>query len=46
MTEELAVGHYFRRATLIEEQFGPAAWHLRRIVQLQARADALEHLEI
>ncbi|MOA25943.1 hypothetical protein D3C78_1467010 [compost metagenome] len=31
MTEELAVGHYFRRATLIETQFGSASWHLRRV---------------
>jgi alkylation response protein AidB-like acyl-CoA dehydrogenase len=36
MTEELAIGHYFRRATLIESQFGPAAWHLRRVAQLEA----------
>lgn len=34
MTEELAVGHYVRRATLIEGQFGPPAWHLRRVAQL------------
>ena len=31
MTEELAVGHYVRRATLIETQFGPLSWHLRRV---------------
>ncbi|CAN7772548.1 acyl-CoA dehydrogenase family protein [Variovorax sp. LjRoot84] len=35
MTEELALGHYVRRATLIEGQFGPPAWHLRRVAQLQ-----------
>ncbi|MGJ7555317.1 acyl-CoA dehydrogenase family protein [Variovorax sp. RB3P1] len=35
MTEELAVGHYVRRATLIEGQFGSAAWHLRRVAQLR-----------
>ncbi len=35
MTEELAVGHYVRRATLIEGQFGLPAWHLRRVAQLQ-----------
>lgn len=36
MTEELAVGHYFRRATLIETQFGPPAWHLRRVARWRA----------
>lgn len=35
MTQELAIGHYFRRATLIEGQFGPASWHLRRVARLQ-----------
>jgi alkylation response protein AidB-like acyl-CoA dehydrogenase len=38
MTEELAVGHYVRRATLIEGQFGPPAWHLRRVARLRATA--------
>jgi len=33
MTEELAVGHYFRRATMIEAQFGSEDWHLRRVEQ-------------
>jgi len=37
MTEELAVGHYFRRATMIEAQFGSVDWHLRR-VERQAAA--------
>jgi alkylation response protein AidB-like acyl-CoA dehydrogenase len=36
MTEELAVGHYVRRATLIEGQFGPLSWHLRRVARLRA----------
>lgn len=39
MTEELAVGHYFRRATLIETQFGPASWHLRRVARLAAQRE-------
>jgi alkylation response protein AidB-like acyl-CoA dehydrogenase len=39
MTEELAVGHYFRRATMIEAQLGSADWHLRR-VERQATAMA------
>jgi len=33
MTEELAVGHYVRRATLIESQFGALSWHLRRVAR-------------
>lgn len=36
MTEELAVGHFFRRATQIEQLFGPAAHHLRRVDALLA----------
>ena len=36
MTEELAVGHCFRRATLIDSLFGPASWHLRRVARLSA----------
>lgn len=39
MTEELAVGHYFRRATLIEGQFGPLSWHLRRVARLRAASN-------
>ncbi|MBN8501294.1 MAG: acyl-CoA dehydrogenase family protein [Sphingomonadales bacterium] len=30
ITMELAIGHYFKRATMIEIQFGPADWHLER----------------
>jgi len=30
MTEEMAIGHYFKRATLIENQFGSVDHHLRR----------------
>jgi alkylation response protein AidB-like acyl-CoA dehydrogenase len=30
MTEEMAIGHYFKRATMIEGQFGSADHHLRR----------------
>jgi alkylation response protein AidB-like acyl-CoA dehydrogenase len=40
MTEELAVGHYMRRATLIEGVFGPVSWHLRRVADLAERAEA------
>ena len=34
MTDELAVGHYFKRATMIESQFGSTDWHLRRYERL------------
>lgn len=30
MTDELAVGHYFKRATAIEQQFGSGDHHLKR----------------
>ncbi|WP_200932601.1 acyl-CoA dehydrogenase family protein [Pseudorhodoferax sp. Leaf267] len=40
MTEELGVGHYMRRATLIEGLFGTAAWHVRRVAQLRAETVA------
>ncbi|RQW44183.1 acyl-CoA dehydrogenase family protein [Novosphingobium sp. LASN5T] len=30
ITVELAAGHYFKRLTMIESQFGPADWHLER----------------
>ena len=31
MTEEYAVGHYFRRAMVIEHSFGDSAYHLARL---------------
>ncbi len=34
MTDELAVGHYFKRATMIESQFGSSDHHLARYEQL------------
>jgi alkylation response protein AidB-like acyl-CoA dehydrogenase len=34
ITQELAVGHYFKRATMIEGQFGSADHHLDRYEQL------------
>jgi pimeloyl-CoA dehydrogenase small subunit len=33
MTEELAVGHYFRRCMVIEHSFGDTAHHLSRLAQ-------------
>lgn len=38
MTDELAVSHYFKRATVIESQLGSAAYHLARIEQCDAVA--------
>lgn len=36
MTDELAIGHYFKRATLIESEHGSADWHLARHASLCA----------
>ena len=36
MTEELAVGHYAKRAIAIERLYGAADWHLRRFAALRA----------
>lgn len=30
MTDELSIGHYFKRATVLETEFGSADWHLAR----------------
>ena len=37
MTEELAIGHYFKRLTAIEYEFGPADQHIARYAALSAR---------
>ncbi len=39
ITQELAIGHYFKRATMIEGQFGSADYHLDRY-ELLTIADA------
>lgn len=36
MTEELAVGHYFKRLTMIDSEFGNVDHHMRRYTQLSA----------
>ena len=36
MTDELAIGHYFKRATLLESEHGSADWHLARHAALTA----------
>jgi alkylation response protein AidB-like acyl-CoA dehydrogenase len=38
MTDELAIGHYFKRATQIELSFGSTDQHLRRVDRLSAGA--------
>jgi len=38
MTEELAIGRYFRRATVIERQFGTADQHIARYATLSRAA--------
>ncbi len=38
MTEELAVGHYFRRCMVIEHTFGDTAFHLARLAGAEGRA--------
>jgi alkylation response protein AidB-like acyl-CoA dehydrogenase len=34
ITQELAIGHYFKRATMIEGQFGSADFHFDRYERL------------
>ncbi len=34
MTDELAIGHYFKRMTVIEHSFGSTNWHLGRRTRL------------
>ena len=34
MTEEMAVGHYFKRLTMIDVLFGDEAYHLKRYASL------------
>lgn len=38
MTDELAVGHYFKRATVIESEFGTPDFHINRFAELSAAA--------
>jgi len=36
MTDELAVGHYFKRMTMIDSEFGNVDYHLKRYTDLSA----------
>jgi alkylation response protein AidB-like acyl-CoA dehydrogenase len=38
MTNELAVSHYFKRATMIESQLGSVDYHAARVEQCDAAA--------
>ena len=38
MTDELAVGHYFKRLTMIDSEFGNVDHHLKRYTDLSAEA--------
>lgn len=40
MTDELNVGHFFKRVTMINAQYGDVDWHLRRFADLSAKAAA------
>jgi pimeloyl-CoA dehydrogenase small subunit len=40
MTDELSVGHYFKRLTMINSQFGDVDFHLKRYAALSAKAAA------
>jgi hypothetical protein len=40
MTDEMAIGHYFKRATLIESVFGNTDHHLARYEALSLPAAA------
>lgn len=39
MTDELAIGHYFKRMTVIEHSLGSTSWHLGRRAALDGGAD-------
>ncbi|MEQ9663497.1 MAG: acyl-CoA dehydrogenase family protein [Parasphingopyxis sp.] len=37
MTDDLAIGHYFKRTTMIEGEWGSTDWHLGRLARLAER---------
>ncbi len=39
MTDEYAVGHYFKRLVALEKAYGDSAWHLARYTKLRAGQD-------
>ena len=34
MSEEMSIGHYFKRLAMIDVMFGDQAYHLKRFAQL------------
>ena len=41
MTDELAVGHYFKRLTMIDSEFGNVDFHMRRYSRLSGEDQAM-----
>jgi hypothetical protein len=39
MTDEYAVGHYFKRLVALEKAYGDSSWHLARYTRLSAVQD-------
>src|SRR3546814_10320883 len=44
ITQALAIGHYFKRATMIERQFGSADFHMDRYERLEEHKTELQSL--
>jgi len=38
VTEEMRVGHYFKRVTMLDSTFGNVDYHLKRFTALSAKA--------
>jgi alkylation response protein AidB-like acyl-CoA dehydrogenase len=45
MTDELALGHYFKRVTMIDALYGNVDHHLRRYTALSAKKDSRRDTE-
>ena len=41
MTDELAVGHYFKRLTMIDSEYGNVDFHMRRYSNLSGEEQAM-----
>ena len=40
VTDEMRVGHYFKRVTMLDATFGNVDYHLRRFTALNAKSAA------
>jgi hypothetical protein len=38
VTDEMRVGHYFKRVTMIDSTFGNVDYHLKRYIALEQKA--------